>query len=430
MKQINIQVTKPQAAFHSMTCKYPAFIAGYGAGKSETLLNQAILDASVSVEALIALYSPTYDLVRLILAPRLLAKLAEFGIEYDYNKTENYITTKSGQFGNFILRSLDTPERIVGYESFRAHIDEIDILNENQANSAWNKIIARNRQKLPVKDSMNRVSVYTTPEGFKFVYDRWVKHKKDGYELIRAPSYSNPFLPKDYIESLRLSYSDELIKAYIEGEFVNLVSGTVYKSFDRAIHCSNESIIPKETLYIGQDFNVGKMASTIYVKRTKIEFNLKQNSNNLITIWHAVAELSNLYDTPSVINAIKQTYPEHHIIIYPDASGSSRKSTDASVSDIALLQQAGFEIRAPRKNPFVKDRVAAVNTAFSKQLLFINTKMCPNVTNCLEQQSYDDYGEPDKKSGNDHQNDATGYPIVFEMPVKKPIFHIPVTFHK
>lgn len=416
-KTLKLTVTEPQAEFHAMTCKYPAFVGGYGSGKSYTLLHQAIMDAAASPKALIALYAPTYDLVRLILAPRLQEKLTEYGIPYEYNKTENYITTKSDQFGNFILRSLDNPERIVGYESYRAHIDEIDVLPESQANEAWNKIMARNRQVLPeVENQMNRVSAYSTPEGFKFVYNRWVKNKKEGYEMVKASSRSNVKLPPDYIESLERTYTPELVAAYIEGEFVNLTKGTVYKSFNRLVHDSSEFILPNEILYIGCDFNVTKMAATIYVRR------------NGGTHWHVVDELVNMYDTPEMIRIIKERFSGHKIIMYPDASGTSRKSVNASVSDIAMLSQAGFEIRAPKKNPLVKDRILAVNSAFSKGNLFVNTRKCPNVANCLEQQSYNDNGEPDKNAGNDHQNDATGYVMAYEMPVRKPIAHINTTY--
>jgi hypothetical protein len=37
-------------------------------------------------------------------------------------------------------------------------------------------------------------------------------------------------------------------------------------------------------------------------------------------------------------------------------------------------------------------------------------------------------GEPDKKSGNDHQNDATTYPIAYEMPIVKPVANVKFAF--
>jgi hypothetical protein len=51
------------------------------------------------------------------------------------------------------------------------------------------------------------------------------------------------------------------------------------------------------------------------------------------------------------------------------------------------------------------------------------------VADCLEQQAYDKNGEPDKKSGKDHQNDATGYPIAYEFPVHKPVSEIGIRFN-
>jgi len=45
------------------------------------------------------------------------------------------------------------------------------------------------------------------------------------------------------------------------------------------------------------------------------------------------------------------------------------------------------------------------------------------VARCLEQQAYKD-GEPDKKAGFDHQNDATGYPIAYEFPILRPMTQI------
>ena len=62
------------------TAKHPAFVAGFGAGKSEVMACSALGDAAHSATALIGLYAPTYDLVRLITAPRICAKLEEQGI--------------------------------------------------------------------------------------------------------------------------------------------------------------------------------------------------------------------------------------------------------------------------------------------------------------------------------------------------------------
>ncbi len=82
MRTVTIKPTQPQADFHALTCKHPAFIGGFGTGKSETMANQAFMDASDSSSALIGLYDPTSDLVSLIMEPRIEDKLKAYGIRY------------------------------------------------------------------------------------------------------------------------------------------------------------------------------------------------------------------------------------------------------------------------------------------------------------------------------------------------------------
>ena len=143
--------------------------------------------------------------------------------------------------------------------------------------------------------------------------------------------------------------------------------------------------------------------------------------------WHAVDEICDGYDTPEMITILTERYPNNKINVYPDASGKNRKSVGASTSDIAMLDGV-FTVRARNSNPFVKDRILAVNSAFSRGVLYINDKLCPTTADNLEQQVYDANGSPDKKSGKDHQNDSTGYPIAYEMPINKPVIDLKTRF--
>ncbi|MNG30566.1 hypothetical protein D3C84_1162050 [compost metagenome] len=49
----------------------------------------------------------------------------------------------------------------------------------------------------------------------------------------------------------------------------------------------------------------------------------------------------------------------------------------------------------------------------------MNPDRCPTYAESLEQQVWADNGEPDKKQGNDHPNDAGGYFIHKEYPITK-----------
>ena len=369
------------------------------------MANQAFMDATHSSDALIGLYEPTYDLIRLIMAPRMEEILSMYGIRYKYNKSENIIYTSSSQIGDFILRTMDNPARIVGYETYRAHCDEIDTLKEAHALEAWIKIIARNRQSPEgIVNPFNRVSAYSTPEGFKFMYKTWAKDPKPSYKMIQASTLSNPFLPDDYVDSLRESYPAQLIDAYLNGEFVNLTAGTIYIQYTNENESAEVVTKKDRTLYIGMDFNVQHMAARVFVYRDNIP--------------HCVDEFNELYDTSDMIEHIKMRYPDKKIIVYPDASGKNRKTVGADETDIKLLKNAGFMVKAKESNPRVRTRINSVNAMFcnakGERRLFVNKTTCPVTHDELTQQVYNDKGEPDKTAGKDHGNDAFGYFIAYE----------------
>lgn len=366
-------------------------------------------------------FAPTYPQIRDIFYPTIEEVLHDWGMRCQIKTSDKEVDVYTGNTyrGTVICRSLDRPETIVGFKIGHALIDELDVMKEDKAQLAWRKIIARMRYK--VDGLRNGVDVTTTPEGFKFTYRQFVEQLSqndklcDLYGIVHASTYDNESnLPDDYIPSLVASYPKELISAYINGQFVNLTSGSVYPSYNRERCRSKETIQQGETLYIGQDFNVYHMASVIFVKRTDG--------------FHAVAELVDLRDTPQVIRTIEDLWPSSKIVIYPDSSGKSAKSSDASVSDIALLQQAGFETRFKPTNPAVRDRVMSVNKSFETGRQWVNDTTCPKYAQSLEQQVYDKAGEPDKSSGKDHATDAGGYVIAYEFPIRRPVLRTKARF--
>lgn len=430
-KEVNVSLTKSQIEFLKLDCAFPLFRAGYAAGKSHLMGFSAVQDAYHSASALIGVYEPSYDLIRLTAIPRVQYWLNEFGVRFTLNKQDHAIYTSNNNIGDFLFKSMENPDMLVSYETYRSHVDELDTLTAENAEKVWFKLLGRNRQvpagvpeehkrwneDMQKFEVVNKMSAYTTPEGFKFCHRMWEGSKNPDYQSVKGKTMDNPTLTDAFIKQMKSSYPAALIEAYMNGEWVNMASGTVYNLYHRYKCESNETIRDKETLYIGCDFNVTKQAATIYVKRNGGEF-------------HAVDELVDMYDTPEMIRIINNKWADqgHQIIMYPDASGRARKSSNAAESDIYLLKQAGFEVRAHNKNPDVRDRVLAANQAFSQGKAFVNHYRCPTVAKCLEQQAYNANGDPDKKSGNDHQNDATTYPLAYEFGVRKPLYAIPFSF--
>jgi len=410
---MDISVNVPQGKFLSLDTKYRAFVAGYGSGKTFIGCVAQCLDFWKYPKINQAYFAPSYPQIRDIYYITAEQVAAACGLRVEIregNKEVHYYNGRTYR-GTVICRSMQLPQTIVGFKVGNALVDEIDVMDTNKASLAWNKIVGRLRWE----GAPNRVSVTTTPEGYKFVYQRFVMDSTANYGLVQASTYDNEAnLPDGYIESLADTYNPELRAAYLNGQFVNLFSGTVYKSYERKKCASRETIQPRERIAIGLDFNVTNMSGVCYVLRDNV--------------WHAVDELTGIYDTPEMIAAIKQRYPEHNIRIYPDASGGSRKTVDASISDISLLQSAGFAVYANKSNPLVKDRVIAANVAFDNGRVKVNELLCPEFSRCLEQLAYDANGAPDKKSNLDHLPDAGTYPIAFEMPVVRPAASVSIKF--
>lgn len=414
MPSLNTQ----QAKFLNLPHKFRAYVAGFGGGKTwsgcASLCKHFWEYPSVNA----GYFAPSYPQIRDIFYPTIEECAYDWGLRVDIKQANKEVHFYSGRTyrGTTICRSMDNPSSIVGFKIGQALVDELDTLNTDKARQAWRKIIARMRYNVP--NLRNGIDVTTTPEGFKFTYEQFVKEanaseaKSKLYGLIQASTYDNELnLPDDYIESLRQSYPPQLIEAYLNGQFVNLTSGAVYPNFDRQLNASFESIQPNDVLQIGMDFNVLKMAAVVYVIRDNLP--------------HAVDELVGVRDTPTMVQLLKERYPNHQIVIYPDAAGQATSSKNSSESDHSILRQAGFKVLVNGTNPAIKDRLNATNSMIlngqGERKYFVNPLRCPELVSALEQQIYDKFGMPDKASGVDHVLDAMGYFISYKYPITKPV---------
>ena len=405
---MSLSLSNPQYIFlKGLNTKFRAYIGGFGSGKTFVGCLDLLVFAGQNPCVIQGYFAPTYTDIRDTFWPTLdeAAELMGFTIKINRSNFEVTIFRGNIYYGTIICRSMDRPETIKGFKIARALVDEIDVMPIDKAQLAWNKIVARMR--LVVKGAVNGVGVTTTPEGFRFVYDRFSLKRGPSYSMVQAGTIENAaYLPEDYISSLEETYSPELVRAYLMGDFVNLTSGTVYRNYNRVTHKSTETIRDKEVLHIGQDFNVGNMASAIFVQRPNG--------------WHCVGEIMGALDTPELITIIENKHVGHKCIFYPDAAGKNRSTADASKSDFSLLRGAGHALKVKPSHPPVKDRILSVNNAYAKGMLWINDTAAPTVAAAQEQQAYTKNGDPDKTTGHDHANDALGYFVHWTMPVNKP----------
>ena len=389
---MDIPLLKHQKEFVTTDALYPAICGGLGSGKTRAatmrLIYLMLTDKGVNT----LLGMPTYDLLRLRAMPGVEQDLAEIGLPYKSNKSEYSIELIG--YGFIYFRSYDRPERWVAFEVAHTILDELDTLPRDKAEIVWRKATERTRQKSIKPNTIGNV---TTPDQgiHGFTYEKWVKKKKPGYELIHASTLDNFYLPDGYVEQISANYDPIMADAYLRGLFMSFNDKKVYHFFDRKKHSTDRVIQQDDRLYVSIDFNVGGCCATTWV----IE------SNNPIAVDEFVS-----HDTQDFINNLNR-YKNHKLTVYPDASGGAQR-TNAGGSDIDIINRAGYSVDAPAMNPLIRDRINTYNALLSHDRLKINTDKCPELTNALEVQAYDKKGQPEKFDAHpaiDDWSDSSGY---------------------
>ena len=406
---MSIQLSKPQRQFTFSEAKYPALLGGFGSGKSQSatirLLHLITQDAGISVSH----FFPTYRLAKRRGLAGTVAHILKVGLTPIVNKSDLTVYVK--EFGSTIyLETFSDPDAIVSFEIAHAIIDELDTLPKDAAQLVWQKVSERVRQNCN-HPAGNTLGCVTTPDmgTSGFCYETWGEGENlaDGYDYIKAGTRSNKFLPVGYAEQIAENYDDVMAEAFLNGGWVSFTRNKVYSFFDRVRHHDARIVQAGDRLYVGIDFNVGGCCCSVWVIDGGIPC--------------AVDEFVGR-NTDEIINHLVK-YNSHKITLYPDASGRSG-STNASQSDIQLLEQAGHLVDAPAKNPAIRDRINAFNALFSHDKIKINTDRCPELTDALEQQGYTVKGEPEKFNKHpaiDDWADGAGYFIHRRFSINRPV---------
>ena len=388
--------------------KYPFLVGGYGSGKTVGFCVFALRQCSKNPGKRILLAEPTYPMIRDVLQPCFEDIMRQLGFSYEYSATEmKYRVIWKKGWCDVLMRSAENFQRWAGLNLAAAGIDEADQLRDDRA---WKMLLSRLRDG-------NTLTAFGsgTPEGFKFVWKYWQDDPKTGYELIKGKTTDNSMLPEEFINSLKENYDENLLKAYLNGEFVNLQMGATYYNFKRENNVKANTYNPALPVRIGIDFNVVPCAASL--------FSIHKNDSPELRVFDEIelhhgggAEVM----TERMVQEIKGKYPNNKYIAYPDPAGGSRH-TSALYTDHDILRQGGFEVKVKPKAPRVVDSVNAVNKLCEKNLII--DPRCKGLITDLEQ-TVNKLGTREIDKSNKertHFSDGLRYAIDFEYPIIKPI---------
>jgi hypothetical protein len=156
------------------------------------------------------------------------------------------------------------------------------------------------------------------------------------------------------------------------------------------------------------DFNVSPATAAICVREHDTLYQIDE-----IQMYSA--------NTFEMCDEITHRYPKSKIFVYPDPSGSARK-TSSNQTDHTILSNAGFLVKAPRKHDPVRDRINAINARFcsatGENHLYI-AKQNKYTIESLEKYTYKEGTQVPDKNGYDHMFDALSYCVAYLFPIRK-----------
>lgn len=378
-------------------------IGGYSCGKSFSivLLILNIVNIYDGNEITIGLGSVTISLFRKTIWVDLERILKISGSKYSYDRQQNVIRIGTVSFQ---IVPIENPANIYAYNFCAFICDEIDELPQDKALMAFTAIHERTRVIFP--DGRGSFACFaTTAQGFKGCYQITEELRKKGkpFILMRGHTRDNTSIDKEYLADLESLYNDKEKEAFLEGKFVNLATGRVYGDYD-SVKCqwSNFDLDPNETVYVGQDKNIGFCWAVALVKRDNKLFIIRDF--NFESLGSAPQEL-------------RQAFPNNPIKWYPDASAEE-------IINIFIKEVREYDIQPVLSghNPSVAERIFCVNKMFkSGRMFMVDNKMNENIDMALKVRQFNDLGEPFKGRGEkspDHVTDALDY-VVFRLVVNE-----------
>lgn len=380
--------------------RFRTVIAGRRSGKSFLAIRELCYHARLPNRR-VWYVAPTRSQAKGLVWDQLKDKLIKLNWVKKINESDLSITLQNGSI--IELRSGDAYDRMRGYSVDFVALDEFaDIDSE-----AWFSVV-----RATLSDRNGKAMFISTPKGSNWAADIFNKNLEDpdNWASWQITTESAGIVSKEELESARRDLDERTYQQEYCASFIQY-SGVIYYNFDRKLHVEKYTGALPDIIHVGCDMNVDPMSATIGIQRPDGVFHIIDYLRIYGSNTHEMAE------------EIRRRYPDKKIYVYPDASGRQRRSSAGGMTDHIILQNAGFVVKVNSTNPAVKDRIAAVNSKLKSSSGVVSIKIdpkCKPVIECLERQTYKEGTQiPDKDSGYDHQNDATGYVLSWLYPIRR-----------
>ena len=380
--------------------RFRVVVAGRRFGKTHLSIRELAYHARLPDKE-VWYVAPTYKMARQIVWRKLKNKLQDLNWIAKTNETELTISLINGS--TISLKGADNYDSLRGVGLDFIVLDEFADIDPE----AWFETL-----RPTLSDKQGRALFIGTPKGIgNWGYNIYQNSQEDpeAWQSFSYTTLDGGNVTEQEIESARRDLDERTFRQEYMASFETF-SGRIYYAFDRAQNVVKYLGATPDAVYVGMDFNIDPMSAVVAAR--------------IGDTLHVIDEVRIFgSNTQEVIDELKQRFPKTKIWVYPDPAGNQRKTSAGGATDIMLLSNAGFVVKAPRSHTPVRDRINAVNSRLCSSSgirhLIIDPK-CKYTIEGLERQVYKEgTSQPDKDGGYDHMNDALGYMTDYLFPVRR-----------
>lgn len=392
-----MSLTLPQKQVIDCKSRFRVLISGRRFGKTFVAINELAKFARIPNRK-VWYVAPSYRQAKSICWVDLKDRVIKHNWHKKINDSDLSILLKNNSL--IALRGADNEQSLRGVGLDFIVMDEFADIKRY----AWNEVL-----RPTLSDKKGHALFCGSPKGFNWAYDMFIKGTQDKeWKSFKYTTLEGGQVDQDEINQAKDDLDERTFQQEYEASFVNY-SGIIYYNFNRTINIINDYKPTNDTIHIGMDFNVDPMAAVV-----------GQIKNNDLIIFEEIQIWSS--NTNEMVEEIQRRY-KGKVIIYPDPASRQRKTSAGGFTDLAILKNAGFEVKSRPTAPLVRDRINAVNSKLKNangmsSLFIVNS--CRNLIKSIERQIYKEGTHvPDKDSGYDHFNDALGYLIEYVYPLRR-----------
>jgi hypothetical protein len=347
--------------------------------------------------------APTYRQAKMIAWKKLKNKLLDLRWVNKINETELSIVLKNNS--TISLKGADGgAQNLRGVGLDAVILDEASIIDEE----AWTEVL-----RPALADKQGWALFISTPAGMNWLKDLYdlAEEFPEEWASFQFTSLDGGNIPLAEIEAARRTLDAKTFEQEFLASFVNF-TGRIFYAFERGANLRAWTGPVPANLHVGLDFNVDNNSAVIAVR---------VDQDQLHIIDEIRLQGSN---TDEMVLELKTRYPQASITVYPDPSGSARRTSAGGRTDHSILRTAGFTVKSPNSHNAVRDGINAVNARLRNSQgqvnLFIDPR-CRSTIESLEKHVYKPNSSvPDKDSGFDHFSDALRYLTEYLFPIRGP----------